>query len=79
MLGRDGIEDEIEAAEMFRHFIRVFGIDYFIRAQPDGVLGFAGRGGKYHDVRAKGFGQFHTHMAEAAQADDADFLPLPTP
>jgi hypothetical protein len=33
-----------------------------------------GRRREQHDVRAEGLGKLHAHVAEAAQADDADLL-----
>ena len=37
----NGIEDEMEAVEMFLHLVLVSGDDHFVRAQAQGILHFA--------------------------------------
>ena len=57
-----------------RHLGFVFRDDDFMRAELLGVGGFSGRSGEEHDVRAECAGEFHSHVAEVAEANDADFL-----
>ena len=74
VLGGDAVEDEIEAARVLQHFVGVFGDDDFVGAETLGVGGFVGRSGEEDDVRAEGMGELDAHVAESAEADDADFL-----
>ena len=69
-----GIKYEMETVKLFLHLVFVFGIDDFIRAEPQGVFDLVRRGGEDDDVRAKSFRQFYAHVAKAAESHDADFL-----
>ena len=71
---RHGVEDEIEAAGMRGHFVRVFGHHNFLGPQPQRVVALAGRCGEQHHVRAHRGGNFHAHVAKAAQTHDADLV-----
>ena len=42
--------------------------------QPDCVGGFVGASGENNDIRAERRREFHAHVAEPAQAHDADLL-----
>ena len=44
--------------------------------EPQRVLLLARRGGEDDDVGAEGAGELHAHVAEPAEADDADLLAL---
>ena len=72
----NGIKDEVEAVEMFLHLVLVFGDDHFVRTQPQGIRRLAGRRGEHHHLCAEGVGEFHAHVAEAAEAHNADLLSL---
>ena len=74
VVGGDGVEDEVEAAGVLFHFVGVFGDDHFVGAEAQGVVLLAGRGGEDHGVRSEGVGELNAHVAEAAEADDADLL-----
>ena len=45
-------------------------------AEPQRVFLLARRGGEDDDVRAERAGELHAHVAEPAEADDADLLAL---
>ena len=72
--GGDGIENEVEAVGVCRHLLGILGDDDFVRAEALRVRHLARRGGEEHDVRAEGLGELHAHVAETAEADDADLL-----
>ena len=69
-----GVENEMETVEMFLHLVFVFGIDDFIRAEPQGIFDFVRRGGEDHHVRAESLRQFHAHVTQSAESHHADFL-----
>ena len=75
VVGRgDAVEDEVEAAGVASHGAGVFADNDFVGAEFFGVGDFALGGGELDDVRAEGVGELEAHVAEAAKADDADFL-----
>ncbi len=77
MVGGDGVEDEVEAASVLRHFVGVGGDHHFVRAQPEGVLLLARRSGENHHVSAESASELHGHVSEPAQSHDAGLLPCP--
>ena len=79
VIGGDGVEDEVEAAGVLLHLVGVAGDDDFVGAEAEGVLLLAGRGGEDHDVGAECMGELHAHVAQSAEADDADLLALGDP
>ena len=76
VLGGDGVEDEVEAAGVLLHLVGVAGDDDLVRAEAQRVLLLAGRGGEDDDVGAERAGELHAHVAQPAEADDADLLAL---
>ena len=58
------------------HLFGVGGDDDLIGAQAERIGFLAGRGGEDHDVGAEGSGELDPHVAQAAEADHADLLPL---
>ena len=76
VVGGDAVEDEVEAAGVLLHLVGVLGDDDFVRAEAERVLLLARRGGEDDGVRAERVGELHSHVAEAAEADDADLLAL---
>ena len=68
------IEDEVEGAGVFLHRGFVGREDDLVGAELDGVVFLLERGGELHGVRAEGMRELESHVAEAAEADDADFL-----
>jgi len=62
---------------MFGHFIGIFRDDDFVSAEAERVGGLAGRGGEEDDVGAERTREFDSHVAEAAESDNADFLAGP--
>ena len=49
VIGRDSVEDEVEAAIMFLHLVAVSGYNNFISAKAKSIFLLGGRGGKYND------------------------------
>ena len=47
---------------------------HFVRAEALPVRDLARRGREEHDVGAEGVGELHAHVAQPAEADDADLL-----
>ena len=76
VLGGDGVEDEVEAAGVLRHLVGVLGDDDLVGAEAQRVVLLAGRGGEDDDVRAERVRELDAHVAESAEADDADLLAL---
>ncbi len=59
---------------MLGHRVLVAGDDDVVRAEAFGVGLLALGGGEERDLRAKGVRELERHVAEAAEADDADLL-----
>ena len=74
VVGGDGVENEVEAADMLLHLGFVLGDDDFVGAEADRVGRFIWGRGEQDDVGAEGFGEFHAHVTEAAEADNPDLL-----
>ena len=72
--GGDAVQDEVEAAGVLAHGFGVFGDDDLIRAEAFGVVDLALGGGELHGVRAEAVRELQRHVAESAEADDADLL-----
>ena len=81
--GRDGVEDEVEAAGVRAPSRRLVARDdHLVGAERVRVLALALRGGEHHHVRAHRVRDLDAHVAEPAEADDADLLAgadLPVP
>ena len=74
VLRGNAVEDEVEGAGVLGHRGRIGGDHDLVGAEAQ-AIGDLGRGGREeHDVRAEGAGELHAHVAEAAEADDADLL-----
>ena len=54
--------------------VGVFRDDDFVGAEAFAVVDLVGRGGEEDDVRAERVGELDAHVAQAAEADDADLL-----
>ena len=76
VLGGDAVEDEVEAAGVLLHLVGVARDDDLVRAEPQRVLLLARRSGEDDGVRAERVGELHAHVAQPAEADDADLLAL---
>ena len=74
VIGRDAVEDEMELADPGLHRLGITGHHHLMGAEPLGVGALALRGGEEDDMGAEGPGELDAHMAEAAEADDADGL-----
>ena len=72
---RDRVEDEVEAVRVRAPSApRSVEMHDLVRAQAHGIVDLARRGGEQHDVRAHRVRDLHAHVAEPAEADDADRL-----
>ena len=76
VIGGDGVEDEVEAAGVFGHLVGVAGDDDLVGAEAERVVLFAGGSGEDDDVGSEGVRELDAHVAETAEANDADFLAL---
>ena len=76
VLGRDGVEDEVEAEGVLLHLVGVAGDDDFVGTQAECVLLLAGRRGEDDDVGSERSGELHAHVAQPAETDHADLLAL---
>ena len=66
----------MKTVSMLLHFVGAGGNDHFVRTQTQRILRLARGGRQHHHVGAKGMGEFHAHVAEPAQAHNADLLAL---
>src|SRR5258708_32810398 len=76
MIGRDGVENEVEAAGVLCHLLGIAGDDDLIGSEAESVFLFVGRGGKENDVGSERVRELYAHVAESAEPDDADLLAL---
>ena len=76
VVSRDGIEDEVEAAGVLCHLVRIAGDDYLVGAKTQSVFLLVGRSGEEDDVSSEGVGELDPHVAQSAEPDDADLLAL---
>jgi hypothetical protein len=74
VLRRNGVENEMEAVEVFFHLVLIAGDNDLVRAELQGILRFARRSGEQHHMSAKCVRKFHPHVTQAAQADNSDFF-----
>ena len=74
VVGGDAVEDEVEAAGVFGHFVGVFGDDDLVGSETEGVVFLVGRGGEENRVGSEGVGELESHVAESAESYDADLL-----
>src|ERR1700676_3210139 len=74
MVGGDGIENEVEAANMFLHLGFVLRDDDFISAEANSVGSFVRGCGEEDDVGTERFGEFHAHVTETTKAYDSHLL-----
>ena len=70
------VEDEVEAAGVLLHLVGIARDDDLVRAEAERVLLLARRGGEDDGVRAEGVRELHPHVAQTAEADDADLFAL---
>ncbi len=70
VVGGDGIEDEVEAAGMLCHLIRVAGEDNFVGAKAQSVFLLVGRSGEEDDMSSESVGELDAHVAQPAETDD---------
>ena len=77
MIGGDAVEDELEGPGALFHLFLVSGKNYLVSAQSQRVLTLVLGRGENHDMCAHRLREFHTHVTESAQADDAHFFAGP--
>jgi hypothetical protein len=68
VVSRDGVQDEVEAARVLLHLVRVTGEDDLSGAEAEGILLLGLRGGEDDDVGAERLRQPDTHVAQPAKA-----------
>src|SRR6185312_17465278 len=76
VLRGDCVQDEIKAVELLVHLLLVLGDNHFICAQALCIFLLPGRGGEQDHVSTQSVRELHSHVSEAAQADDPNFLPF---
>ena len=74
MQGGNRIQDEVETAGVLVHLVGVAREDDLMRAKAECVVFLGGRSRENHDVRAKGPGEFNTHVPKTTETDNANFL-----
>jgi len=76
VVGGDGIQDEVEAAGVLRHFVGIAGEDDLIGAQAEGIVLLAGRSGEDHGVRAEAWANLTPMCPSPPRPTTPTFLPL---
>ncbi len=76
VLGGDRVEDKVEAVGGSLYLLGVRRDEEVLGAQLFRILFLGGGGAHDRDVRAKGYGELHAHMTEAAQTDDGYLMSL---
>ena len=77
MVGRDGVEDEVETGRVLLHAVRVGGDQEVVGPDLPGGGLLVGGGGDGRDGVAHRLGQPHPHLAEASNTDHSDPLSSP--
>ena len=76
VIGGDGVENEVEAACVLFHLVGIPRDDDFIGAEAQRVFLLVRRRGEHNDVSAERMRKLYAHVAQPAETDDADLLPL---
>ncbi|GAB7555669.1 hypothetical protein NRB_51900 [Novosphingobium sp. 11B] len=71
---RDRVDDQVERAGVRSHFLGLAADHRAVGAEVDRVLALGGRRGEGDDFGPHGMRDLDRHMAETADADDADLL-----
>jgi hypothetical protein len=74
VLGGDGVENEVEAAGVLFHLVRIARNDDLVGAEAERVLLFVGRGGEDDDVGSERMSKLHAHVAQTAETHSPNFL-----
>src|SRR5690242_11248034 len=74
MRGGNRVENEVEAAGMLFHLVRIARDDDFIRSESKRVFSLARRSGERDDVRSECVRKLHSDMAQATETNHSDFL-----
>ena len=77
VIGGDAVEDELEGPGALFHLFLVSGKNYLVSPQSQRVLTLVLGRGENHDMCAHRLCEFHAHVTESAQADDAHFFARP--
>ena len=76
VIGGDGVEDEVEAAGVLLHLVRIAGDDDFVGPEAERVFLLVGRGGEDDNVGSERMGKLHAHVTQSAETDHANLLTL---
>ena len=76
MIRGDGVEDEIEAALVLLHLVRIARDNDFVGAEAERVLLLVRRRREDDDVGFERVSKFYGHVTEPAETNHADFFAL---
>src|SRR6185503_8445797 len=77
MLGRDGVDDEIEVSLQRFELRGVASERELLRAQSLGVVRLAGRSAEQRHLGAERCPEFDRHVAESTKSHDAELVAFP--
>src|ERR1019366_9893206 len=76
VVGRDSVENEVEAASVLLHLVRMLRNDDLVRAEAESVILLIWRSREDYDVRSERMGNLNAHMTESTETDHANLLAL---
>src|SRR6266513_2235396 len=76
VIGRNGVDDEVEATGVVFHFVGVPRNDSFIGAETERVLLLVRRGREDDNVRSERMSKLHRHVTKSTETDHANFFTL---
>src|ERR1035437_4868477 len=79
VIGGDSVENEVEAAGVFLHLVRVLRNDDLVRSEPGCVFLLLRRSREDDNVRSERVRNLHAHVPESSRPTTPTFLPLLTP
>src|ERR1035441_6523871 len=76
VVGRDSVENEVEAASVLLHLVRMLRNDDLVRAEAESVILLIWRSREDYNVRSERMGNLSAHMTEPTETDHANLLAL---
>src|SRR6476660_8655072 len=74
VLGRDRVEDEVEAVYMLVHLISISRNDHFVCAEAKRIFFLVRRSGKDYDMGTKRMSKLYCHITAPAETNHTDLL-----
>ena len=74
MISGDSVQNEVEAASVLLHLVRIAGDDDLVCSEAERVFLLVGRRREDDDVGSQRMGKLHAHVTQPAKTDHANFL-----